>query len=58
LLKNQFFQVAERIGREGKRLHFDVQVSAFDDFLVGEYGNVTVPTGIGEKESNPYAKET
>ncbi len=36
LLHSKFFQVAERIGREGKRLHFDVQVSAFDDFLVGE----------------------
>jgi hypothetical protein len=47
LLNSQFFQVAERIGREGKRLHFDVQVSAFDDFLVGEYVTSTVPTGFG-----------
>ncbi len=35
-----------------------MQVSAFDDFLVGEYVTSTVPTGFGEKESNPYAKET
>jgi hypothetical protein len=52
LLNSQFFQVAERIGREGKRLHFDVQVSAFDDFVVGEYGTGTVLTGIGDKNLN------
>jgi len=51
-------EVAERVGREGRRLHFNVQVSSFDDFPLNLLPTqslvtyVTSTTGQGEEPDN------